>query len=102
MQIFPFQFFCDIVEKMHLCFMPFWVVFAFCVITVVPIMIQTCSAPQSDRLNLHFVKDFHLNGTKWPKMVVKWPFMSCIFPVFFLTILKIKGKEKNCDLSHSF
>ena len=44
-QIFPFLFFSDIVEKMHFCFLGFWVLFAFCVITVVPIMIQTCSAP---------------------------------------------------------
>ena len=49
---------------MHLCFLPFWVLLAFCVITVVPIMIQTCSAPQNDRLNLSFVKDFHIVGTK--------------------------------------
>ena len=32
---------------------------------------------------------------KWPKMVIKWPFMSCKFPVFFLTELKIKGNKKN-------
>jgi hypothetical protein len=65
MQIFPFQFFCDIVEKKCTgAFCLFGFFFAFCVITVVPIMIQTCSAPQSDRLNLHFVKDFHLVGTK--------------------------------------
>ena len=49
---------------MHLGFLCFWVLFAFCVITVVPIMIQTCSAPQNDRLNLHFVKDFHKVGTE--------------------------------------
>ena len=29
---------------------------AFCVITFEPIMIQTCSAPQNDRLNFSFVK----------------------------------------------
>ena len=38
--------------------------FAFCVISVVPIIIQTYSAPQNDRLNLIFVKDFHIVGTK--------------------------------------
>ena len=31
--------------------------FAFCVITFEPIEVQTCSAPQNDRLNLVFVKD---------------------------------------------
>ena len=31
--------------------------FAFCVIPFEPIMIQTCSAPQNDRLNFSFVKD---------------------------------------------
>ena len=41
-----------------------FVFFAFCVITVLPIMIQTCSAPRNDRLNLSFVKDFHIVGTK--------------------------------------
>ena len=49
---------------MHLCLLQFWVLSTFCVITVVPVMIQTCSAPQNDRLNLSFVKDFHIVGTK--------------------------------------
>jgi hypothetical protein len=31
-------------------------IFAFCVITSEPIEVQTCSAPQNDRLNLSFVK----------------------------------------------
>ena len=31
--------------------------FAFCVITFEPIEVQTCSAPQNDRLSLSFVKD---------------------------------------------
>ena len=38
--------------------------FAFCVITFEPIEIQTRSAPQNDRLNLSFVKDFLKVGTK--------------------------------------
>ena len=38
--------------------------FAFCVITSEQIKIQTCSAPQSDRLNLSFVKDTHVVGRK--------------------------------------
>ena len=37
--------------------------FAFYVITFEPIKIQTYSAPQNDRLNLSFVKE-------WPDMVV--------------------------------
>ena len=32
-------------------------IFAFCVITIEPIEVQTRSAPQNDRLNLSFVKD---------------------------------------------
>ena len=53
---------------MHLCFLPFRVLFAFCAITVVPIMIQTCSAPQNDHLNLSFVKDLYLAAEKWPEI----------------------------------
>ena len=34
--------------------------FVFCVITFEPIMIQTCSAPQSDRLIFSFVKDIEV------------------------------------------
>ena len=64
MQIFPFLFFSDIVEKKRLCFLGFWVLFAFCFITVIPIMIQTCSAPQNDHLNLSFVKDVYVVAKK--------------------------------------
>ena len=35
----------------------FFASFAFCVITLEPIEVQTCSAPQNDRQNLGFVKD---------------------------------------------
>jgi phosphoribosylaminoimidazole carboxylase (NCAIR synthetase) len=38
--------------------------FVFCVISFEPIKIQTCSAPQNDRLNLSFVKDIHVVGKK--------------------------------------
>ena len=31
---------------------------------IVPIMIQTSLGPQNVRLNLSFVKDFHIVGTK--------------------------------------
>ena len=37
---------------------------AFCVITFEPIEIQTCSAPQNDRLNFSFVKDIYVDGGK--------------------------------------
>ena len=42
----------------------FWVLFVFCVITVVQMMIQTCLAPQNDSLNLSFVKDINTVGKK--------------------------------------
>ena len=45
-------------KKHNLCFSLFLAFIAFCVITVVPIMIQTCSGPQNDRLN------FLIVGTK--------------------------------------
>ena len=38
--------------------------FVFCVITFQPIEVQTCSAPQNDRLNLSFVKDIYVDGGK--------------------------------------
>ena len=37
-------------------------IIAFCVITFQPIKVQTCSAPQNDRLNLSFVKDIYVDG----------------------------------------
>ena len=49
-------------------------IFACCVIIHEPIKIQTCSAPQNDRLNLSFEKDIYvdcrklvINGPKTPK-----------------------------------
>ena len=64
MQIFPYMFFGNIVEKK--CIWVFWVLvfFPFCVIIIVPIMIQTSLGPQNVRLNLSFVKDFLIVGTK--------------------------------------
>ena len=38
--------------------------FAFCVITFEPIKIQTCSAPQNDRLIFSFVKDIKVGVEK--------------------------------------
>ena len=37
---------------------------AFCAITFEPIEVQTCSAPQNDRLNFSFVKDIYVDGAK--------------------------------------
>jgi hypothetical protein len=44
-----------------------------------PIEVQTCSAPQNDRLNLSFVKDIYVdsrklarNNQKTPKGSKKW------------------------------
>ena len=76
---FHFRFFRDFVKKMHLCFFAVLFFFAFRVITIVPIMIQTCLAPQNDHLNLSFVKDFMWFTQKWPQMVVKWPYIRCKF-----------------------
>ena len=61
-------------KKMKICIFCF---FAFFVITLEPIKVKTCLAPQNDRLNLSFVKDNHIFGEKWPDMVVKWPYISC-------------------------
>ena len=44
--------------------------------TFEPVEVQTCSAPQNDRLNLSFVKDEHTNGKKWPEMVVTRSFIK--------------------------
>ena len=61
---FPFCFFPLLQKKESFVFFAFLGFFAFCVITVVPIMTQTCSVPQNDRLNLNFVKDIHIVCTK--------------------------------------
>ena len=54
-------------------------VFAFCVVTFVPIKIETYKAPQNDRLNSNLVKDEHVVGKKQPDMVIDFPFISCYF-----------------------
>jgi hypothetical protein len=46
--------------------------FAFCVISIEPIEVQTRSAPQNDRLNLRFVKKMVRNGQKTAKRAGKW------------------------------
>ena len=50
-------------------------IFAFCVITFEPTMIQTCLAPQNDRLNLSFVKDENIVAEKMARNGPKWPFI---------------------------
>ena len=50
-------------KNMHLSFLGFGF-FPFCVIIIVPIMIQTSLGPQNVRLNLSFVKDKHTYGKK--------------------------------------
>ena len=39
-------------------------IFAFCVIIHEPINIETCSAPQNDRLNFFFMKDIYEDSQK--------------------------------------
>ena len=51
--------------------------FAFCVITFEPIEVQTCSAPQNDRLNLVFVKDIKLVAKKMARNGRKTEFSFC-------------------------
>ena len=52
-------------------------IFAFIVIAFEPIKIQTCSPPQNNHLNLSFVKDIKVVGTrKWLEMVIKRTFVS--------------------------
>ena len=56
-----------ICKKKLNCF--FFAFFSFCVITSVPIKIQTRSAPLKDCLNLSFVKDEHIVGEKMARNV---------------------------------
>ena len=45
------------------------------------------------------MKDVHVVGKKWPKMVIKWPFMSHKFLNFFLTKLKkLEAKKMFYDI----
>ena len=64
MQIHSFLSFVILQKKYAFGFLVLLDFFAFCIIVVVPIMIQTYSAPQNDCLNLRFVKDFLIVGTK--------------------------------------
>ena len=69
------------------------------VIALDPIRIWTHYAPQNDRLNLSFAKDFHIVGKKMAKNGHKWPFMSHKFSFIFLTKLKKTGSKKKCFTS---
>ena len=59
----------------------FIALFAFCVITFEPIMIQTCSAPQKERHNFSFVKDTYVDGKKFARNGRK---MATYFATSFL------------------
>ena len=61
-------------------FFGFWFFFPFCVIIIVPIMIQTSLGPQNVRLNLSFVKDIHIVGKK---IVNNGPKTATLFSVSF-------------------
>jgi hypothetical protein len=76
-------------KKNALFFFAFWVFFAFCVITVVPIMIQTCLEPKNDRLNLSFVKDFHIVGTKMARNGSKMAIYQMQILIFISDLAKI-------------
>ena len=67
-----------------------------------PIKIFTYQAPQNDRPNLSFVKDLYLGAKKLAKNGRKMTINELYISSFFLTKLKIKGKEKKCDLCCSF
>ena len=53
--------------------------FAFYVITFEPIEIQTCSAPQNDRLNFSFVKNKHTVGKKMARYGRKMAIYQLLF-----------------------
>ena len=86
---------------MHLCFLHFLVLFVFCVIPVVPIMIQICLAPQNDRLNLSFVKYFGVASLKMARNGQKIVIYEAQIFIFFLTRIEKNGTKENFVLCHS-
>ena len=72
----------------------FFASFAFCVITFEPIMIQTCSAPQNDRLNFSFVKDI--------KVVVEKTARNCRKTAIYHFVSQPSPKKYICILCHNF
>ena len=83
---FNFSFFCNFVKKGSIGFFEFCFFFAFCVITLVLIKIQTGSAPQNDRLNFSFVKDEHIVGEKTARNCHK---MAIYQLLFFCELAKV-------------
>ena len=66
------------------------------------IKILTHLAPQNDGLYLNFLKDVNVVAKKLAKNGRKMTINELYISSFFLTKLKIKGKEKKCDLCCSF
>ena len=60
-------------------------------------MILTHYAPQNDGLNLNFLKGVNVVAKKMAKNGLKRAIYELYISSFFLTKLKIKGKENNCD-----
>ena len=55
-----------------------------------------------DSLNLHFVKDFHLDDIKMAKNGCKMAIYELLILIFFLTKLKKRKQNKNYNLCHRF
>ena len=66
------------------------------------IKILTCWFLQNDCQNLTFVKATNVVAKKMAKNGRKMAIYELYISSFFLTKLKIKGKENNCDLCCSF
>ena len=56
-------------------------IFAFCVIIHEPIKIQTCAAPQNDRLNFSFVKDTNVVVKKSRRKMIEKMADSLVCPL---------------------
>ena len=69
---------------------------AFCVITFDPIKIQTHSAPQNDRLNFSFVKDFFVLSWKMARNGRKW-IVNFIFFSYKIEKTETKLLVKKCE-----
>jgi hypothetical protein len=54
-------------------------IFAFCVITIVPIMIQTHKVPQNDHLDFSFVKEGDTAGKKMARYGSKMTIYQLLF-----------------------
>ena len=67
-----------------------------------PIKIWTLKAPQSDGLNLSFVKDFNVVARKMARYGHTTAIYESFFFIFFSCKIENKRNEKNCDLCCSF